>query len=60
MNIGGLATESYRTDYAGYGATGNAKIDDFYSSLSTAVEKSDTKATGDVVEIGRASCRERV
>lgn len=49
MNIGGIATENCRTDYAGYEATGNAKIDNFYSDLSSAVEKSDTKATGDVL-----------
>ena len=49
MNIGGLATENYRTDYAGYAATGNEKIDSFYSNLSSATEKSDTKATGDVL-----------
>lgn len=49
MNIGGLATENYRTDYAGYAASGNKKIDSFYSSLSSATEKSNTKATGDVL-----------
>lgn len=49
MNIGGFATENYRTDYAGYKTAGDAKIDSFYSNLSFATEKSDTKATGDVL-----------
>lgn len=49
MNIGGLSTEKYRTDYAGYKATGDATTDAFYSGLSAATEKSETKATGDVL-----------
>lgn len=49
MNIGGLAAENYKRDYGGYAATGNEKIDSFYSNLSPATEKSNTKATGDVL-----------
>lgn len=49
MNIGSLATENYRTDYAGYKAAGDSKTDAFYNGLTPATEKSETKATGDVL-----------
>lgn len=49
MGIGALQTTSNGTDYAGYATTGNQRIDNFYSGLSSAVEKSDSKAEGDAL-----------
>lgn len=49
MNIGTLQTTNYRTDYAGYEATGNAQTDAFYSNLSSAVEKSTVGKVGDML-----------
>ncbi len=49
MNIGNLQTTNCRTDFAGYGATGNAKVDAFYNNLSSATEKSDKQGTGEVL-----------
>ena len=49
MNIGNLAIENYKTDYAGYKSTGNTKMDAFYSNMSSAVEKSTSQPTGEVL-----------
>lgn len=49
MRIGALHSTNYRTDYVGYEATGDKKTDEFYSCLSSAVEKSTTDGTGEVL-----------
>lgn len=49
MNIGAAQQTNYRTDYAGYAATGDAKTDAFYSGLSSAVERADGKGAGDIL-----------
>lgn len=49
MNISALRQTNYRTDYAGYKATGDAKTDAFYNGLSSATEKSTTKREGDIL-----------
>lgn len=49
MNIGVTDQTNYRTNYAGYTATGDAKTDAFYSGLSSAVEKADGKGKGDIL-----------
>ncbi len=51
MNIGAVQQMDYRTEYAGYAASGDAKTDAFYSNLSCAVEKAEGKGTGDVLGI---------
>lgn len=60
MNVGRLTTENYGTDYAGYKAAGDAKIDAFYSGLSPATEKSETKAVGDVLGIAMIPYSDRM
>lgn len=47
MGIGVLQPTNSRTNYAGYAATGNKKVDNFYAGLSSAVEKSESEAAGD-------------
>lgn len=49
MNIGTIQQSNYRTDYAGYAASDNAKVNEFYSGLSSAVEKTEGKGTGEVL-----------
>lgn len=49
MGIGMLQSAGYRTDYAGYAASKDQKVNDFYSGLSSATEKSQSKTRGDVL-----------
>lgn len=49
MGIGTLQTTDYRTDYAGYSASGNQRVNEFYDGLSSASEKSDSSGVGDVL-----------
>lgn len=48
MEIGALQ-KTYRTDYAGYSASDNQRVNEFYKGLSSAAEKSDSNASGDVL-----------
>lgn len=47
MGIAATQQSNFRTDYAGYKATGDAKTDAFYGSLSEAVKKAEGAASGD-------------
>ncbi|BBF42707.1 hypothetical protein lbkm_1391 [Lachnospiraceae bacterium KM106-2] len=49
MGIRALQTTDYRTDYAGYTASGNQRVNDFYNGLSSASEKSDSNGVGEVL-----------
>lgn len=49
MRIRALQTADYRTDYAGYSASGNQRVNEFYDGLSSASEKSDSNGVGDVL-----------
>lgn len=49
MGVGAVTSSNYQTDYRGYEATGNTKIDAFYNNMSSAVEKSETKGTEKVL-----------
>ena len=49
MGITGIGSYDSTTNQAGYAATGNAKIDAFYSNMSSAVEKSNSESTGEVL-----------
>lgn len=49
MNLGVTGQTNYRTYYAGYTTTGDAKTDAFYNGLSSAVEEADSKGKGKIL-----------